>query len=226
MFVQLAAVGQQKSRGVRRLGPGRAGDGDLDLEQTIGRMSGSWPPASDEIATRDWRARQRSVCLLVDASGSMSGLALAMAAVAAAGVVLAGDGRLQPGVLAFGGRVTVLQARGARRSPQDVIGDLIALRGHGLTDLAAALRAAAAQLAGSPGDREVVLLSDCVATAGGDPAGALAGIDRLHVLMPLPTPESIAAGNALARAGGGFSQPVSTLADLGPALTRALAGSG
>jgi magnesium chelatase subunit D len=226
VFVQLAAVGQHKSRGVRRLGAGRSGDGDLDLEQTIGRMSGSWPPASDEIATRDWRARQRSVCLLVDASGSMSGLGLAMAAVAAAGVVLAGDGRLQPGVLAFGGRVTVLQARGARRSPQDVIGDLIALRGHGLTDLAAALRAAAAQLAGSPGDREVVLLSDCVATAGGDPAGALAGIDRLHVLMPLPTPESIAAGTALARAGGGFSQPVSTLADLGPALTRALAGSG
>jgi hypothetical protein len=44
------------------------------------------------------------------------------------------------------------------------------------------------------------------------------------VLTPLPTPESIAAGVGLARAAGGFSQPVSTLAALGPALTRALAG--
>jgi gas vesicle protein GvpN len=224
VFVRLAAVGQHKSRGVRRIAAGRPGDGDLDLERTIGAMSGAWPPRSDEIATRTWAARQRSIVLLVDASGSMSGLALAMAAIAAAGVILAGDSRLEPGVLAFGAGVTVLQARGDRRSPPDVIGDLLALRGHGRTDLAAALRAAAGQLAGAAGDREVILLSDCLATAGGDPAAALAGIDRLHVLTPLPTPESIAAGVDLARAGGGFSQPVATLAALGPALTRALAG--
>jgi magnesium chelatase subunit D len=224
IFVQLAAVGQHKSRGVRRLGAGRPGDGDIDLERTIGALSGPWPPRADEIATRDWRARRRSVCLLVDSSGSMSGLALAIAAVAAAGVVLAGDSRLEPGVLAFGGQVTVLQPRGVRRNPADVIGELLTLRGHGLTDLAAALRAAAAGLAGSAGDREVILLSDCLATAGGDPAAALAGIDRLHVLTPLPTAESAAAGTALARAGRGFCQPVSTLAELGPALTRALAG--
>ena len=226
VFVQLAAVGQHKARGVRRIGAGRPGDGDLDLERTIGRMSGTWPPAADEIATRGWRARQRSVVLLVDSSGSMSGLALAMAAIAAAGVVLAADGRLEPAVLAFSGSVTELQRRGARRPPADVITDLMAMRGHGRTNLSAALRAAAAQLAGSTGEREVILLSDCLATAGGDPAAALAGIDRLHVLMPLPTPDSIAAGVTLARAGGGFSQPVSTLADLGPALTRALTGRG
>ncbi len=226
VFVQLAAVGQHKSRGVRRIGPGRPGDGDLDLERTVGGMSGTWPPSSEEIATRDWRARQRSVCLLVDASGSMYGLALAMAAIAAAGVILAADSRMDPGVLAFGGMVTVLQPRGVRRPPADVIGELLALRGHGLTDLAAALRAASADLAGSPGYREVILLSDCLATQGGDPAAALAGIDRLNVLTPLPTPESAAAGAALARAGGGICQPVSTLAELGPALTRALAGLG
>jgi magnesium chelatase subunit D len=226
VFVQLAAVGQHKSRGVRRIGPGRTGDGDLDLERTISGMSGTWPPSSDEIATRDWRARQRSVCLLVDSSGSMSGLALAVAAIATAGVILAADSRLDPGVLAFGGTVTVLQPRGVRRPPADVIGELLGLRGHGLTDLAAALRAAAADLAGSPGEREVILLSDCLATSGGDPAAALTGIDRLNVLNPLPTPESAAAGAALARAGGGFCRSVSTLAELGPSLTRALAGRG
>ena len=200
VFVQLAAVEMRhKSRGVRRLGSGRPGDGDLDLEKTIGRMSGTWPPAADEIATRAWRARQRSVVLLVDASGSMSGLALAIAAIAAAGVVLAADGKLEPAVLAFSGSVTVLQRRGVRRPPADVVTELVAMRGHGRTDLAAGLRAAAAELAGSGGEREVILLSDCIATAGGDPAAALSGIDRLQVLLPLPTAESIAAGVALAR---------------------------
>ena len=189
-------------------------------------MSGTWPPAADEIATRAWQARQRSVVLLVDSSGSMSGLALAIAAIAAAGVVLAADGKLEPAVLAFSGSVTVLQRRGVRRPAADVVTELVAMRGHGRTDLAAGLRAAAAELAGSGGEREVILLSDCIATAGGDPAAALSGIDRLQVLLPLPTPESVAAGIALARSGGGVSRPVSSLADLGPALTRALAGPG
>jgi hypothetical protein len=67
-----------------------------------------------------------------------------------------------------------------------------------------------------------VLLSDCLATAGDDPASALAGIDRLHVLCPLPTPESAAAAATLARLGGGISQPLRRLAEVAPALTRAL----
>jgi magnesium chelatase subunit D len=68
----------------------------------------------------------------------------------------------------------------------------------------------------------VVLLSDCMATAGGDPAGALGGIDRLHVLCPLPTPEAERAAATLAAWGGGTSQPVRTLAEVAPALTRIL----
>jgi hypothetical protein len=69
----------------------------------------------------------------------------------------------------------------------------------------------------------VILLSDCLRTAGGDPAAALAGIGRLDVLCPLPGPESVAAAAALARRGGGTSQPVRGLADVAPALARVLA---
>jgi magnesium chelatase subunit D len=50
----------------------------------------------------------------------------------------------------------------------------------------------------------VVLLSDCLPTTGGDPALALTGISRLHVLCPLPTAESERA------------------ADVAPALTHVL----
>jgi magnesium chelatase subunit D len=92
-----------------------------------------------------------------------------------------------------------------------------------MTDLAAALRVTAAQLVGAAADERVaVLLSDCLPTAGGDPALALTGISRLHVLCPLPTPEAEQAATALARQGGGMSLPVRRLADVPPALTRAL----
>ena len=68
----------------------------------------------------------------------------------------------------------------------------------------------------------MLLLSDCLRTAGGDPAQALAGISRLHVLCPLPTAEAERAATALARRGHGLSQPVRTLADVAPALIRVL----
>jgi MoxR-like ATPase len=222
VFFRLGRTGQKPARGTRRLGAGRA-EGDLDLELTLDRWSGPWPPATHELVTRSWRAHRRALCLLIDSSGSMSGAAVAMAAVAAASVVFAADGRLAPAIIAFSGGVTVLQAQGTRRAPGELVDDLVALRGHGVTDLAAALRAAAAQLGGAAADERVaVLLSDCLPTTGGDPALALAGISRLHVLCPLPTAESELAAAALARRGGGVSQPVRRLADVAPALTRAL----
>jgi hypothetical protein len=96
-------------------------------------------------------------------------------------------------------------------------------KADGLPQPTAALRAAAAQLAGAAADQRVtVLLSDCLPTVGGDPLSALAGNDRLNVLCPLPTAESASAAAALARGGGGISQAVWTLADVAPALTRAL----
>jgi uncharacterized protein with von Willebrand factor type A (vWA) domain len=229
IFFRLGAAGQRPARGTRRLGAGRV-EGDLDLEKTLDRWSGFWPPDPGDLVTRSWRAHRRTVCLLIDHSGSMSGLAVAIAAVAAASVVLAasdggwGGGRgPTPAIVAFSGAVTVLQAQGTRRDPAELVGDLVALRGHGMTDLAAALRAAAAQMAGAAaGDRTAVLLSDCMPTAGGDPALALAGIGRLHVLCPLPTPEAEQSAAALARRGGGVSRPVRKLTEVAPALTRVL----
>jgi magnesium chelatase subunit D len=223
VFIRLGSPGGAPARGARRLAASHSGEGDLDLERTMDRWPGRGPAAREDLVTRSWTAHRRAVCLVVDTSGSMCGLGVAMAAVAAAAVVLAADGRLAPGVIAFSSDVRVLQAQGARRPPQDLVGDLIGLRGHGVTDLAGALRAAAAQLAGaSGGERVTVLLSDCLRTAGADPASALQGIDRLHVLCTVPGPEPERAAAGLARAGGGISQPVATLADVAPALHRLL----
>jgi len=229
VFIRLGRTAAPRARGTRRLEPSRGGEGDLDLERTMDRWPGRGPVHGEDLVTTAWAARTRAVCLLVDASGSMSGPGVAMAAVAAAAVVLASESsgsRLAPSVIAFGGEVRVLQPQGTWRPPEDVVGDLVGLRGHGLTDLALALRAAAGQLARADGDERVaVLLSDCLRTAGADPAGALGGIDRLHVLCPAGRDDGTAPGPAaaLARAGGGISQPVRTLADVAPALHRLFA---
>jgi magnesium chelatase subunit D len=229
VFIRLGRIGPARARGTRRLGPARGDAGDLDLDRTLDRWDPtvSGRPDPDDLVTRTWIAHRRAVCLLVDTSGSMEGLAVALAAVAASGVVLAAENAgatLEPAVLAFGAGVRVLQRQGVRRPPEELIGDLVALRGHGTTDLAAGLREASTQLAGAVADeRLVVLLSDCLHTAGDDPAEALAGIDRLHVLVPLGGAEATAAASALAARGGGTMQQVRRLAEIAPALTRVLA---
>jgi Mg-chelatase subunit ChlD len=226
VFFRLARAGQPPARGTRRLAGGHA-DGDLDLDRTLDRWSGPWPPGTDDLVTRSWVAHRRALCLLIDRSGSMSGLAVAIAAVAAASVVLASDGRLSTGIVAFSGQARVLQAQGTQRPAGELVGELVALRGHGLTDLAAALRAAAVQLATAPAsERVAVLLSDCLPTSGPDPALALSGIGTLHVLCPRPSTAAEQAAAALARRGGGLCQPVRGLADVAPALTRVLTWSG
>jgi magnesium chelatase subunit D len=223
VFLRMGRVGARRARGTRRLVTG-TGPGDVDLDRTVDRSPGTWPPSGDDIVSRMWTGHRRAVCLVVDCSGSMSGLAVAVAAVAAAGLVLAADDRLHPSVLAFSGQVRVLQAQGTRRPPADLVGELIGLRGHGSTDLAAALRGAGAQLAGAVADeRVVVLLSDCLHTAGDDPTAALGGIDRLQVLVPLGGADAEAAAAALAARRGGRAQTVRRLAEVGPALTRVLA---
>lgn len=223
VFIQVGRVGRTRIRGTRRLVHARYTDGDLDLDRTLDRWSGTWPPSTDDLVTRRWSGARRAVCLVVDSSGSMNGLAVALAAVAAAGVVLAADERLQTSVLTFSGKVEVLQRMGQRRPAEQLVGQLVGLRGHGMTHLAAALRAARTQLLSAVADeRVVVLLSDCLHTTGDAPQSALAGIDRLHVLCPLPTPEAEIAARALAAPTGGTTELVRTLRDVGPALTRVL----
>jgi magnesium chelatase subunit D len=228
VYLRMARIGPSRSRGTRKLGASRRLDGDLDLDRTLD----AWDPASGrrpgaaDLVTRSWTAHRRAVCLAVDMSGSMQGLAVALAAVAAAGVVLADEaagGKLETSVLAFGQDVRVLQPRGLRRPPQELVAELVGLRGHGTTDLAAALRAASVQLAGAVAEEKMVLLlSDCLHTSGDEPATALAGIDRLHVLVPVGGVEAEAAATGLVGRLGGTTGVVRRPADIGPALTRVL----
>ncbi|WP_156036520.1 AAA family ATPase [Blastococcus sp. URHD0036] len=223
VFVQVGRVGRTRTRGTRRLVADRRGDGDLDLDRTLDRWDPGRALAPEDLVTRTWTGARRAVCLAVDTSGSMTGLGVAIAAIAAAGVVLTADERLQTSVLTFGAEVDVVQRHGQRRAPEDLVQHLVTLRGHGMTDLAAALRAVRRQLLPAVADERIaVLLSDCLHTTGDPPETALAGIDRLHVLCPLPTPEAEEAARALAARGGGTAEMVRSIRDLGPALTRLL----
>ena len=209
LCVQLGRGGRLRASGVGRLGHiSGSMDGDLDLDRSLDRTGGQRPRGRDDLVVRAWHAPKRSVCLLVDRSGSMRGAQVLMAAVAAAGVVHAAERQREQvnvSVLSFANEVTVLQGQGQRRPAAALVSDILALRGLGSTDLALALYAAERQLAGAhgTGERVALLLSDSVATTGTDPLRAAAGIDRVHVLGTSDDRQSQEAGRALAARGGG-----------------------
>ena len=113
----------------------------------------------------------------------MSGRPLATAAVAASAVAFRAPS--DHSVLAFASDVIVVKSQDVARPAEDVVTDLLLLRGHGTTDLALALRAAHAQLERSRSARRIaVLLSDCRATVEGDVVAAAARFDELWVMAP------------------------------------------
>ncbi|HET7052238.1 MAG TPA: MoxR family ATPase [Solirubrobacteraceae bacterium] len=220
----LGRVGKPSRRGTRRL-VARTGatDGDVDIERTLEHNGGVPPRTADRLVARQFAAAPRAVCLLVDRSGSMSGHAVALAAVAAAAVVQAASDRLHCGVIAFASDTMVLRDPRDEVPSERVVDDLLSLRGHGTTDLARALRTAAAQLEHvPPGGRIALLMSDCLHTKGADPLGPAGTLDGLHVLGTSADPESVEAGKALARRGHGRWLPATTLDELARNLQAVL----
>jgi Mg-chelatase subunit ChlD len=233
LLPRLGGSGPPRRRGSHRLAV-YAGtlEGELDLERTLDRTGARRPRHGSELVTRRFAAAPRAVCLLVDRSGSMGGHAVALAAVAASAVVAAaesgvasgpGKERLCCGVIAFASETLVLRSLRDSAPPERVVDDLLSLRGHGRTDLAAALRAAARLLEGVPrGGRTAVLLSDCLHTRGLDPRAPAGALDCLHVLGTSDAADSRDAGVALARRGRGRYLPATTAAELTVSLQRAL----
>lgn len=224
LVVRLARDARTPTSGVHRLrsSAGKV-SGDLDLDATLARTDGLVPISADDVVTRTWAAGRRSICLLVDRSGSMSGHQVALAAMASAAVLLAADERTDVSVVAFNRDSIVLQHSGQPRPVDDTVGDLLSLRGTGETDLGLALRAASVELERSHArERVAVLLSDAKHTAGQVPDIAARRIDRLHVVGTTSDAESIERGTALARVGRGCYARCESVTELGSVLNTLL----
>lgn len=217
-------------RGTSRDGVGRlatrplGSGGDIDLDRSIEAFAapggGAVPVVHQPEHLREtgWQQHRTGLCLLVDRSGSMSGDRLATAAVAAAATL----NRVpeDTSVVCFSENAVVVKSQDGQRPVDDVVADVLALRGFGVTDLGLALRTASSQLSRSPAARRVaVLLSDCRATAGGDPLPHAAGIDEVVVLAP---EGDTADAEDLSRALGARWAPVAGPTDIPAALRDVL----
>jgi len=190
LAVDLVRVGgAAPRRAVGRLATRRWRDagGDLDLDASLEPIAEARASRAavdpHDLRVRTWVRPTLAIALCVDRSGSMGGAPLAASALAAAAVTLRAP--QDASVMAFGAEVVVVQSQDVPRPVESVVRDVLALRGHGTTDVAGALRTAAAQLQRSTATRKVtVLMSDCRATVPGDVEAAARDLDELLILAP------------------------------------------
>jgi Mg-chelatase subunit ChlD len=189
LFLDLARRGPPARRGVGKITEQayRPDGGDLDLDASLDpiaeAVAGSVAIDVERLRIRSWSTPDTAMCLVIDRSGSMGGKPLATAAIATAAVAL--RSRSDYSVIAFGKDIVAVKSHGADKPSEQVVTDVLSLRGHGTTDLAGALRAAGEQLSRSAAARKIaILLSDCRANVEGDVLAAAAALPGLVVIAP------------------------------------------
>ncbi len=224
LFLDLAKRGPASPRGVGQLRTQRyrpdAGDLDVDasLDAVVTARAEGAAVDPDDLRVRSWSTPGTAICLLVDRSGSMTGRPLATAAVAASSVAWRSPDDYS--VLSFGKDVVAAKSQDVAKPNEGVIDSVLALRGFGTTDVAAALTAAADQLSRSKAGRKItVLLSDCRATAPGDVPRAARRLDELVIVAP---ESDDAEARELAQQVGARFTTVAGPADATAALARVL----
>jgi Mg-chelatase subunit ChlD len=191
-----ARAGRPSMRGISRLRPVRgAADGDLDVDASIEGVSAARtearPVGPDDLITVQWAKAPTAFAVVVDRSGSMSGARLASAATVAAACALRAP--QEHAVLSFAGSVEVIRPLVSDVLPAAVAERLLRLRGHGVTKLADALKAAREQLANARARRQVViLLSDCRSTDDDDTVETARALPELIILAPVDDHEQAA----------------------------------
>jgi Ca-activated chloride channel family protein len=157
--------------------------GELDEETTLENLLGKeFPDPEDWIGMRR-ETRRTQVALMMDASLSMSGKNLALAAVAAAVLTFSIKSE-DLAVIAFESTARVLTHLGERDTAAKVVEELLSQPARGFTNISDALAAGRRELARGDNPRKVgLLITDGVFTAGGDPLPEAALFPRLFVLL-------------------------------------------
>jgi hypothetical protein len=219
IVLERARTGRVSMRGISRLRSVRgATDGDLDIDASMEGVSAARsegrPVALDDLTTVQWAKAHTAFAVVVDRSGSMSGARLGAAATVAAACALRAP--QEHAVLSFAGSVEVIRPLVSDIAPAVVAERLLRVRGHGVTRLAAALKAAGEQLAPARARRRVViLLSDCRSTDEDDTLEMARALPELIILAPADDHEQAAHLAALADARWGqIAHPLDAAAAL------------
>lgn len=189
--------------------------GELDVDATIENIVGKKHPETSDLVVKRREERRHQVVMMVDASLSMAGENIAVAAVAVAVMAL----KLRPedlAVIVFEDEARVVTRLEVPDPIEVVIRSMLEEPGRGLTNIEAALKVGSAELQrGRNPRRSGLLVTDGVVTKGShDPSHLGYRYPRLHVMLTEEKYMDEDLCRRIADAGHGDVFPVSDFRDL------------
>jgi len=194
---------------------------EIALDRTLESLIESRSISYEHIFVLDRKKRKKAAILIMDASGSMQGTKLSMAAIAVASLALNLDYGDEYGIVLFSERVHVLKRIDQAMHIDEVIRRVLDVLPEGRTNLGLGLSAGLSEIQRSPVDHRIgILLTDGWQNVGHDPIHLAARFPKLHVInFPGGAPE---VSHRIARSGRGSFMSATDLLDVPKAVLAAL----
>ncbi len=175
---------------------------EIALDKTVESLTESRSMSYDNIFVLDRKKRKRAAILIMDASGSMQGTKLSMAAVAVGSLAMNLDGEDEYGIVLFSERVNLLKRIDQAMHIDRVISQVLDILPEGRTNLCLGLSAGLREIQRSRVEQRIgILLTDGWQNLGHDPIALAAKFPQLHVInLPGGSPEL---SGKIAKAGRG-----------------------
>ncbi|MBI5058927.1 VWA domain-containing protein [candidate division KSB1 bacterium] len=194
---------------------------EIDLDRTIEALTQEMALSHDTIYVLDRERRRRAVVIMMDASGSVRGINLSMAAVGAASLVLNLNHRDEYGVVLFSDSSNIFKHIGQAKKLDQVIRGILDIIPRGRTDISLGLSVGLGEIRRARVEqREGILLTDGWQNSGKDPVAIARKFPKLHVI-------NVPGGNVevskkIAKAGRGRLVSLRGLCDVPKAIAACL----
>lgn len=156
---------------------------EIDLEKTLEARLEHPLPSYEHIYVLDRKKYRRAAVIVMDASGSMQGENLSMAAIAVASLAMNLDARDEYGVVLFSEKAKICK-RVDQALPLDrVLNEIMHIRPEGRTNIQLGLAAALGEIQRSTIEAKIgILLTDGQQNVGVDPLPLAGRFPKLHVI--------------------------------------------
>lgn len=194
---------------------------EIDLDRTLESIAEKQPLSYDSIFVLDRRKKKKAAVIVMDASGSMQGVNLSMAAIAVASLAMNLDYKDEYGVVLFSERVNIFKRIDQPKHLEKVVSGVLDILPEGRTNIGLALSAGLREIRRTRIDNKIgILLTDGWQNMGQDPVAVASKYPRLNVInLPGGNPEL---SKRIAKAGKGYFVPLRDMLDVSKAIITCL----
>jgi Mg-chelatase subunit ChlD len=194
---------------------------EIDLDRTLECMAEGQHLSYDNIFILDRKKRRKAAVIVMDASGSMQGINLSMAAIAVASLAMNLDYKDEYGVILFSEKVNIFKRIDQPKNIDKIISGVLDILPEGRTNIGLALSEGLREIRRTHIDHKVgILLTDGWQNMGLDPVTIASKFPRLHVInLPGGNPEF---SMRIAKAGKGYFIPLRNMFDISKAIIKCL----